>query len=268
MNALKKAGVIANGKNNLDNGSQSRYNALENNKKQPISRATRILNQTLTTPNAAAAPPPGNNNQTSANGTPTTTTGNNNNNKQKNDTKGISVEEWFRGLNGYSKYLVADKVFSSPGTRSLPLTLREKFFNPSNASGNSSFKNTNNTNATYPRIAELYACVFLALPGSVYGSSYVFTLKEDERRRFLTTKEFGDWFDKQIEPLITNGNRDGANTYMKGLIDHVMNTYDIKKSMKTDYTNSLTRARAERRRLTNMKGFANKNAQKSEKNGK
>ena len=94
----------------------------------------------------------------------------------------------------------------------------------------------------------------------MYGTSYVFTLKKDERRRFLTTKEFGEWFDENIERKITNSNRDGANTYMKGLIDHVMTTYDIKKSMQVDYTNSLTRARAERMRMKNMKGFANRNA--------
>lgn len=273
MNALKRAGLL-NDNNGLKSGGKDIYGGLTTNAKKPISNATRNLRDALksitpqaqsaivspSTPTSAnlqpatslqppAAPSPGNPNNR------------NNNKKQKNDTKEISVEEWFKGLNGYSKYPVAEKVFSSPGTKSLPLELRKKFFNPINASFKN--KNTNNTKATYPRIAELYACVFLALPGSVYGSSYVFTLKEDERRRFLTTKEFGDWFDEKFESMITNGNRGAANTYMKGLIDHVMKTYDINKSMQMNYTNSLTRARAERLRLKNLKGFANKNAAKA-----
>ena len=254
MTALSNAGVLANGKNNLDNGSQSRYNDLKINAKKPISKATRNLNKAINkssnrrnNPNGGA--PPGSQSVKTING---------NNKKQNNDTKEISVEEWFRGLNGYGNSLIAKSAFPMSVTaKSLPLKLRGKFFIPS-ANGKSKFKNTNNTKGDYPRIAELYACVFLALPGYT-GTYYVFTLEEHERRKFLTTKEFGEWFDREIEPKIKNGNRNAANTYMKGLIDHVMNTYDIQKSMQMDYTNSLTRARAERGRLKNMKGFANKN---------
>lgn len=281
LQALRTGGLL-NTNGVLLSNAQSMYNdsKFNANKKQVISNATRKLNAALKTQppatqaqSASVTPGPskkGNNNKGNNNkgnkktSTPTSpSTGSLVSSTPGNGSKTseILIENWWKSLDKYSSMgVLSPTVFQAAGSKSLPLALRQRFFKPSakkNYGGMFKKVQENISSKKYPRIAELYACVFLALPGwfgeKISGTSYVFTLEEQERRNFLLTDEFGEWFDQMIGNKLennTNTNKETTiNTYMKDLVDHVMVTYNIENTMKIDYLGSATSAYTERKKL-------------------